>query len=960
MDPDRWRQARALFEAVADHPEAEWDAQLALRCDDAALRAEARALLEADRDAGVTGLPARSPDFVAALAEDSARAPSEALVGRDFGAWRLLQLIGQGGMGAVYLAERVHGGFQQRAALKLVRPGPGMEHLAERFRTERQILAGLEHPNIARLLDGGAGPHGEPFLALEYVDGRNLRAHCDALRLGLRERLRLFLTVCEAVAHAHARLVVHRDLKPGNILVADDGSVKLLDFGVAKLLDDAAPAEATVARLRLYTPEYAAPEQIRGEPTTTAVDVWALGVVLFELLTGQRPFAGDAAAVEAAVLRSEAPRPSQVVTRNPVARIATPVRGEPVEPGHRGNGSTGSPRTDIAKQIPGKSEADPATPVQGEPVETPVPVATLAQAAAHARRSTPAQLRTQLRGDLDHIVQRALRHAPEQRYASVRAFADDIEAFLAQRPVAARRGNARYRLARFVQRHALATALAGIALAALVAGLGASLWQAREARAQRDLAQQEAGKARAALDFMTGLFTLADPEVTRGADVTARELLAQGTARIRTSLQDQPEARAELLRAMGEAHLGLGLYDEAEPLLGEALAHDAAAKLPHAIALHELGRNEPALAELEALRAERAAQVPVDQAALARIDLRLGMVHQTLNHLDESDAAYTRALEAQHARFGPLHRETIESELRYASLRVLRRESQAARDRIAPIVAALRAQSPRDDVLFARALGALAMAVSNTGPLSEAEALRREQLALSESIYGENHPRTLSARNDLASVLFAKADYAAAAPLFAQVLETRRAEFGPDHPAVATVGNNLATAMLQLGRPREALPLAEEALRVRLAVYGELHHTTGASLRTLAGALYDTGELERAQALLERAVAVFDATLGPENMTVVGSINDLVRVRVARGQPDADCALARRALRMTRAEEKPDDPPSHWQFALLGACRAAHGEADGREAMVKALPILEAAFGAKDRRTRTLRKWLST
>jgi eukaryotic-like serine/threonine-protein kinase len=910
MDPQRWQRVRALFDQVVEQAPAQWDGWLAQRCDDDALRAEVRALLDADlqQTTRAARLTQQAPELLAELAHATQLAAEAPRLQRQFGAWRLLAPLGEGGMGAVYLAERVEGGFTQRAALKLVRSGYVTEDLLRRLRAERQILASLEHPSIARLLDGGAGPDGEPFLALEYVEGSVLDRHCDARRLDLRARLELFLTICDAVAHAHARLIVHRDLKPGNIMVTAEGAVKLLDFGVAKLLDDdgAAP-EATAARLRMFTPAYAAPEQVRGEPTTTAVDVYALGVLLFELLTGRSPYAGatrEGSAVEQAVLHVEPARPSSVVTRSPPSDAA----------------DTQAPQT-----------------------------------LAGLRRLTPHQLRAQLRGDLDHVVLKALRKSPAERYASVRGLADDVRAWLERRPVAARRGSTRYRVTRFVQRHALAVGFAGLAVVGLIGGLGIALWQAREAQAQRDAARVEADKSRAALDFMTGLFALADPEATAGRTISAGELLARGAARIRTELHDQPQARAELLRAMGEAHLGLGLFPEALPLLDEArtLAADPApAALGHAIALYELGRLPEALQALETLRAQLLARPAADPLMQAQIELRLAMAQQGLSRFDEAEAGYRRAQADFTRLLGPTASRTIDVTLRHASLRVLREDHVGARDQLAPIVARLRSAQPRDEVQLARAVGALAMSVSNTGPFAEAEALRREQLALNEKIYGADHTRTWSTRNDLAGVLFAQGKHAAAAPEFAAVLAARRAQFGPDHPTVATAANNLANTLISLGRPEEALPLAQEALRIRIGVYGPTHHNVAMSLRSVAMVEAEAGRWREALVLLERALATFEATLGAQSRTLLGTLNDMVRARVALREPDAECAIARRALALSQAEEAPSTPEAQYQFALLGACRAVRGEREGWAQVEAAIPILTQAYGADDRRAR--------
>jgi serine/threonine-protein kinase len=446
MNPQHWQRVRDLFEAAVELPQPQWAAWLQGECADAGVRAEVLAMLDADARHGVTtGLLERAPD----LLDDYSRQAASARLGQRFGAWRLLRVLAEGGMGTVYLAERVEGGFVQQAALKLVRGGSGSVGVMERLAAERQILAGLEHPNIARLLDGGMGASGEPFLAMEYVEGTDLCSYCDGLRLDVPSRLRLLLQVCEAVAYAHARLVVHRDLKPANVLVSAAGEVKLLDFGIARLIEADGAAAATQLQQRVYTPGYAAPEQISGALTTTAVDVHALGVLLFELISGRRPYATrglSVAAIEQQVLHCEPARPSGSATERPSGVAATP---------------------DAPGPTPLEETEDPAT--QRDRL-------------AQLRGTTPAQLRRQLRGDLDAIALRALRKQPQERYGSVQLFADDLRAHLQQRPVSARRGSLRYALGRFLRRNVWAVGSASFAVLALLLGLGAALWQAEAAR----------------------------------------------------------------------------------------------------------------------------------------------------------------------------------------------------------------------------------------------------------------------------------------------------------------------------------------------------------------------------------------------------------------------------------------------------------------------------------------------
>lgn len=884
MNPEHWQRLRDLFEAAVELPAADWPAYLAGASDDPGLRAEVLDMLQADaRGSADSGLLERAPDLLG----DYTRQAAEARLGERFGAWRLLRVLGEGGMGTVYLAERVDGGFAQQAALKLVRSGLDQADVVARLRSERQILAGLEHPNIARLLDGG-GERGEPFLAMEYVQGSDLGSYCDARALDIPARLRLFLTVCEAVAYAHARLVVHCDLKPTNVLVSAAGEVKLLDFGIARLVEPGDNRVATLARLRLYTPDYAAPEQISGALTTTAVDVYALGVILFELLCGQRPYATRGLSlvqIEQQVLQREPARPSARVTG----------RGETQGADEHARGAAAEAQR---------------------------------QRFALLRASTPVQLRRQLRGDLDAIVMKALRKPPQERFASVQLLADDIRAYLQQRPVAARRGSLRYTVGRFVQRHALAVGLAAFAGLALVVGLGAALWQAEAAR-------REAATAREALDFMQQLFALADPEIARGREVSARELLESGSQRIRTALIDQPDARRVLLQAMAEAHVGLGLYAEALPLLDAALQAPGAAadvdslqrlQLAQAAALQGLGRYREVLDQLGPLRA--AAPLDSESARLraAGLDHALGRAAQALGQRELAQAHLRAALAVRERVLGLAAADTQQVAAALVALYQLDRrhdESLALAERS---LAALGPAAAADVLLRANALSALAMVQTNRGELGKAEDLRREALAGFRQIYRDDHPVSTVALNNLASVLFAQRRYAAALPLFEQVLQQRRQLHAPGHPSIAMAANNVANALLATGEPARALTLGQEALQIRRAAFGAAHSATALSIIGVGAALLELGRLDQAQAHFEEALQVFAELHGPDNVQSVSSYNNLARIQLARAAVPADCAYSAEAVRRLQADLPGDNPPKLYTLALHLGCQARRGD----------------------------------
>ncbi len=875
MNPQQWQVARALFEAAVDMPRETWIGWLQSQGVDESVRAEVLGMLEADALSGESiGLLSLVPDVVS----DYTRTAAEARVGERIGVWETERVLGEGGMGTVYLASRVEGGFTQHAALKLVRDGFAQTEILARLSGERQILASLNHPHIAQLLDGGAAASGEPFLAMEYVDGLNLREHCDAGKLGLHARLRLFLTVCAAVSYAHARLVVHRDLKPANVLVSASGQVKLLDFGIAKLIEQGPSGATTVAQQRMYTPQYAAPEQILGEVTTTAVDVHALGVVLFELLTGQHPFQSPgltAAGIEQRVLDSAPGRPSKVVC-----------------------------------------ERDQASDLG----------VTRRDAQAKLRGSTPPQLQRLLRGDLDAIVMKAIRRLPADRYASVQLLSDDIEAYLQRRPVSARRGNLRYTLMRFSQRNAWAMGFAGLAMVALLVGLGSALWQAHEAR-------REAATSAAALGFMQELFASANPEATLGKEPSARQMLEVGSKRIRTALVAQPEARAVLLGAMGEAHLGLGLYAEALPLLDEALqlssstASDATTErllLARAATLFRLSRFQQMLDELGPQRvATDAGREPLRAAGL---DYHIGRAAQALGQKALSESHLLAAMTTYEARLGMADRRSQDAAIALVSQYELDRRHEEARQVAQRAVDALGADA--DGLLRANALSALAMVETNVGDLKKAEALRIDVLAIFREIYGDEHPVTVGAINNLASVVFAQRRYHDALPMYDQVLSAYRQLYAANHTKVALAATNASYAHLLTGDAQGALAMAEEALAIRRTEFGNTHAATIVSIQATATALLMLDRFDEAAALYNEALATKTASSGTGNAPPISIYNNLTRIALAKGRVPADCGYSEQAVTALASSRAEDSLPNLYANALHQACQLRRGEHD--------------------------------
>ncbi len=515
MESMRWQRVEELFELANAQPIDTRRRFLAQACgDDVPLRDELEAMLAAASDEHALSVERFIVDW------DTDAAAADSWLGTCLGRWRLVSVLGRGGMATVYRAERADGQYRQGVAVKVMRSGPRDPYAIERFRTERQVLARLIHPNIASLLDGGFVPDGTPYLVMELVDGMPITEWCAAEHLSLEARLRLFREVCEAVQHAHRALVVHRDLKPSNIFVSRSGAVKLLDFGIAKLLDpEGWEVESTATRVdrRLITPEYSAPEQRQDGPTTTSTDVYALGVVLYELLTGLRPhaFRPTGAAPD---LRDE---------------MASPV----------------TPPSEAVRRLASARAADGVHAPNSGADNAPV--------------GDPRKLVRRIRGDLDRIVLKALRHEPERRYASAGQLAEDIERFLDGRAVLAQADTLRYRARKFVGRNRLAVTAAAVFISCITAfGIVATL-QGRALAERSRVARLEQDKAEQVVRVLVDLFETTNPAIRPDGDrMPIGEFLTGAEARALTQLSGAPLVKAKLKQVFGLIHYERGEYTQ--------------------------------------------------------------------------------------------------------------------------------------------------------------------------------------------------------------------------------------------------------------------------------------------------------------------------------------------------------------------------------------------------------------
>ena len=873
---ERFRRVDAIFDAALDLPADERTAFVQRTCaGDAVLCDEVLRLVRAHSD---------SADFLESpalrfatplLGADDVLRPQDDLGLERIGHFRIRGVLGRGGMGEVYLAERDDGQFEQRVALKVIQRGAA--GLVRRFLDERRILARLAHPGIARLVDGGLTSDGRPYFAMELVEGEPIDRWCDAHRLELDRRVALVGQVCEAVAYAHRHLVVHRDLKPSNILVTAEGQVKLLDFGIAKLIGPGAEGiEGPITRtgIQPMTPEFAAPEQVRGGEVSTATDVYALGVLLHVLFAGRPPYElrGRSAAEMERIICETAPAP-------PSAAFA------PDQPD------------------PGRTER------------------------ARARGTTPDRLRRLLRGDLDIIVRQALRKEPERRYASAEALREDLERFRRGLPVLARPDSTAYRVRRFVARQRAGVTVA--VLAALALG-GAAV---RE-RTLRDRAEAEARKARAVQEYIVSVFEVADPfgySPGAGAEVTARALVDRGAARVDSALIEEPDAQAELRSVLGRVYAKLGLYDQAVPQLERSLEQRRAL----------YGSRHPAVAEasdrlgealLEVDRIEEAERLLVEALALRREVLgnRDAATAESMDHLatllqarsryDEAEALFREALAARRASSGSEGPEVAASLTNLGVLLFLKGDYDGAepmqREALAIQERRLGEHHPRT----AQTLNNLAQVQQLRGNIDDAESLFRRALAAKRAILGDTHPSVTLGMNNLSWLLHQERNRLdEAEALTRQALALDRRIFGERHGYVASSMSNLALIVGDQGRLAEAERLHRQVLVMRQELYGPEHSVVARTLGLLAGVRHLRGDLGEALALYRESAAMHARVLGEDHPNALIVRVGLARVLRERG----DLEAAERTLRTSIDKLDPAKPP---QYAALVSARVALGQ----------------------------------
>ena len=820
MNPQRWQRLEALFLRLEELDHGAQEALLEAECgDDPELRRELEGMLQqVKRDATDDWI---GDSVKSVLPRNLDRVPER------LGRYRVTGEIGRGGLATVLAAERDDQEYRQRVAIKLIRRGLDTDDILMRLRQERQILARLQHPNIAQLIDGGSTEDGRPFVVMEYIEGQPIDTFCRPLPL--RDRLQLFVTVCEAVQYAHRNLVIHRDIKPANILVTADGQPKLLDFGIAKLLHpgqhDAEQAAHTAAGVRLLTPEYASPEQIRGEPLTTASDVYSLGVLLYELLTGDRPFR----------------RPSRDL---------------------RGWGGT----------------------IRDQPLQRPSSRIRSRGLNAEAKSRSHGRDVKAVAGDLDNIVLMALRQEPERRYGSVEQLAEDVRRHLQDLPVRARADTLGYRLSKFVRRHRLPVAIASLSAVLLIAISLVAVRQAQLANRGRLASEQLS-------ELMVDLFEMPDPGEARGNTVTAREILDRGAEQIPGELEDQPEVQALFMDTIGRVYKNLGLYDRAgELFVGAVDLRRDDEPLAQAESQNHLGEIrflQGQFDEAEALFQQslqlRRQALGEDRPELAESYTNLGASSFVRRDFTTAERLWTQALELRQRHLGD-HGDLAELHDNLAALREVQGQPTEAESHLRQALDLHARHHGPTHYETLRTVANLAALLHSQGDLEAAEPLYRRAREGQIQVLGADHPQVAKSSTNLAALLMRRGRLDEAETLLEEALSVLRQKLGGGHFETTYPMIHLADLLArrdEASSQDRAAALYREVHRIRVAALPADH---GHQINPLLG----LGRLQVARRQWQEAIATLETTAdlcrrirGPEHADTLEAEELLQQARTA-------------------------------------------------------------------------------
>ncbi len=762
------------------------------------------------------------------------------LVGTRVGHYRIVSILGHGGMSTVYRGERDDSQYRQTVAIKVLHHASVHPRLRNRLHSERHILATLTHPSIARLIDSGDLDDGTPYLVMEHVDGETIDTFCDGRTLFIRERLELFIQVCTAVQFAHRNLVVHRDIKAANILVTGEGMPKLLDFGIAKLLaPESLSHTVPVTRLqeRILTPENAAPEQVLGRSITTATDIYALGVLLYQLLTGRSPYrllSYSQLQLERAICMDDPMRPSQIVA----AKLA---------------GETDADRSRISDR----------------------------------RGLSPPRLRARLNGDLDAIIAMAMRKEPDRRYPSVEALADDINRHLLGQPVKARQGDWRYNSAKFLRRHLLPVMVVSAAFLGLAVVAGVTLWQNHRIELAREATAQERDRAQQVSAFLVDVFSEADPFKAQGHEATARELLDRGAAKIVDNTSLQPEVRAQLLESIGLAYRRKGDSDRAIPLFEQAVAirraerpmddHRTAAALANlARALTDGGNLVSAEAYLQqALDLSKSGD---SSPSVETADILVQYAQFELNAKGDQPRAtklFTEALGVYRNALGNSHLSVAVTLSGLASAAIWANDYASAETYERQAIEIYQATVSRNYPDHAVALATLGFVLTQRGEYREAEELLTEAYQIERIVFGENSDVLAQIDSHFSLLYDRQGDEVRAVKAIRDAIAIETRAHGAGHFLTGYYLDALADLYWKAGDYPRAEDTARQSLAILATSLPNQHLYVASSRQTLGEILVSRGAFAAAETELRAAVDTNTNLVGADHWRTARSVASL-------------------------------------------------------------------------------------
>lgn len=898
MESDRWQRLWTLFhDALERAAGAEREAYVRTACGaDEDLRRELDSLLAAHLSDDASIRP-NLLDVAPTIAFD---APA----GTQIGPYRIVRKIGEGGMGQVYEALQ-EAPVQRRVALKLIKLGMDTREVVRRFEVERQVLARMDHSSIARVFDAGATPEGRPYFAMELVDGPALADYCDARRLPIPARLELFATVCHAVHSAHQKGVIHRDIKAGNVLVAaEEGRPipKVIDFGIARAIDPGLSSDTLATRFGqlVGTPSNMSPEQAAMSlDLDTRTDIYSLGALLYELLTGCHAFE---------------------FRDTPFPEILRRIRDE-----------------------------DPPLPSSRFGADTAD-----ARGRAECRGSEPARLRRELSGELDWIIARAMAKERERRYGSAAELAQDLERYLHDQPVSAGPPGGLYRLRKFLRRHRAEAAAATIVLAALVAFGVAMAVQSRRLAAALAQQEQERRTTNRVAEFLVEILEQPDPAVARGADVSVREVLDRGAARIEQDLGEQPEIQARLLSTIGRVFLNLGAFEQAAPVLERALALQrgmhGADHADVAAALGKLGELDFERASyassrqfaVSALAMRRRLLPPGDPAIAESLDL-VALLERQAGRLDAAEQQHREALEIRLAALGADDPAVAESHNYLGIARRWRGDFAGAEAEYRLALGIWRRAFGDDHPKVAMALNNLALVLHVRGDLAGARRIFDELLPLRRRLLGPDHPDLQVTLANYAKLLHDSADLTGAERVYREALAVGERTLGPEHPLVAAALADFAAVLAKLGKLDEALAAAERALAIRRRVHGEEHRVVAASYSYLGEVVEARGDRIAAERYFVRALEILRRA--PDAQLDTGqALEKLGRFHLRGGDRARALPLLEEAVALLRSHLPAADRRLARAEVALGSCLMQYGRLDESAALLEGAVARLAGF----------------